>query len=173
MQEKKALIISGDNVEDSELFYPLYRLREAGFAVDVAAPQAGQITGKHGIAFQADLGVDDVESARSRGYSLLVLPGGKAPAALRAIPKVIDIVNDFASSGIPIAAVCHGPQILISAGLLQGRHATCYKTVVDELKEAGAVYEDKSVVVDGQFITSRQPDDLPDFMREVLKKVGA
>lgn len=96
-----------------------------------------------------------------------------APATLRTLPKVIDIANDFASSGIPIAAICHGPQILITARLLRGRHATCYKTVVDELKDAGALYEDKSVVVDGQFITSRQPDDLPDFMREVLKKVGA
>uniref|UniRef100_I2Q0X9 Intracellular protease, PfpI family n=1 Tax=Desulfovibrio sp. U5L TaxID=596152 RepID=I2Q0X9_9BACT len=173
MQAKKALIVSADNVEDSELFYPLYRLREAGFTVDLAAPKAGQITGKHGIAFAANLAVDDVESAGSCGYSLLVLPGGKAPATLRTMPKVIDIANDFASSGIPIAAVCHGPQILITARLLRGRHATCYKTVVDELKEAGALYEDKSVVVDGQFITSRQPDDLPDFMREVLKKVGA
>jgi len=172
MQAKKALIISADGFEDSELLYPLYRLREAGFHVDVAAPAAGTITGKHGYAVTANLGVDAVESAGSCGYSLLVLPGGKAPAALRAIPKVIDIATDFASSGIPTAAICHGPQILVTARLLRGRHATCYKTVADELKEAGAIYEDTSVVVDGQLITSRMPDDLPDFMREVMKKVG-
>ncbi len=172
MQDKKALIVSADNFEDSELFYPLYRLREAGFSVDVAAPKAGTISGKHGIGVAANLSVDDVESAGSCGYKLLVLPGGKAPATLREIPKVIDIVNDFASSGIPIAAICHGPQILAKARLLQGRHATCYKSVVDEIKAAGAIYEDKPVVVDGQLITSRQPEDLPDFMREVLKKAG-
>ena len=102
MNAKKALIISADNFEDTELLYPLYRLREAGFVVDVAAPKAGTITGKHGYAVTANLGADEVASAGSCGYALLVLPGGQAPAALRTIPKVIDIVSDFASSGIPM-----------------------------------------------------------------------
>jgi len=172
MQAKKALIISADLFEDSELLYPLYRLQEAGFQVDVAAPDAGTITGKHNYAVTANLAVDAVESAGSYGYSLLVLPGGKAPAALRDLPKVIDIVNDFASSGIPMAAICHGPQILVTARLLRGKRATCYTTVADELREAGALYEDAPVVVDGNLITSRIPADLPDFMREVMKKVG-
>ncbi|MHC1789087.1 type 1 glutamine amidotransferase domain-containing protein [Solidesulfovibrio sp.] len=172
MSSKKALIISADAFEDSELLYPLYRLREAGFVVDVAAPTAGTITGKHGYAVAANLAVDAVESAGSCGYVLLVLPGGKAPATLRTLPKVIDIVTDFASSGIPMAAICHGPQILVTARLLRGKRATCYKTVAEELKKAGALYEDAPVVVDGPLITSRIPDDLPDFMREVMKKVG-
>ncbi len=172
MQAKKAIIISADLFEDSELLYPLYRLQEAGFQVDVAAPAAGAITGKHQYTVTANLAVDAVESAGSCGYSLLVLPGGKAPAALRGIPKVIDIVNDFASSGIPMAAICHGPQILVTARLLRGKRATCYTTVADELREAGALYEDAPVVVDGNLITSRIPADLPDFMREVMKKVG-
>ena len=172
MQAKKALIISADLFEDSELLYPLYRLQEAGFLVDVAAPAVGTITGKHNYAVTANLAVDAVESAGSCGYSLLVLPGGKAPAALRDIPKVIDIVNDFASSGIPMAAICHGPQILVTARLLRGKRATCYTTVADELREAGALYEDAPVVVDGNLVTSRIPADLPDFMREVMKKVG-
>ena len=172
MNAKKALLISADNFEDSELLYPLYRLREAGFHVDIAAPAAGTITGKHGYAVTANLAVDAVESAGSCGYTLLVLPGGKAPATLRTLPKVIDIVTDFASSGIPTAAICHGPQLLVTARLLRGKHATCYKTVADELREAGALYEDAPVVVDGPLITSRIPDDLPDFMREVMKMVG-
>lgn len=172
MNAKKALIVSADNFEDTELLYPLYRLQEAGFHVDVAAPAAGTITGKHGYAVTANLAVDAVESAGSCGYALLVLPGGKAPAALRTIPKVIDIATDFASSGIPMAAICHGPQILVTARLLRGRHATCYTTVAPELQEAGALYEDKPVVVDGNLVTSRVPSDLPDFMREVMKKVG-
>ncbi|WP_428558469.1 MAG: type 1 glutamine amidotransferase domain-containing protein [Solidesulfovibrio sp. DCME] len=172
MNAKKALILSADNFEDSELLYPLYRLREAGFQVDVAAPAAGTITGKHGYAVEANLGLEAVESAGSCGYSLLVLPGGKAPAALRTLPKAIDIVEDFASSGIPMAAICHGPQLLVTARLLRGRRATCYTTVADELREAGALYEDAAVVVDGNLVTSRMPGDLPDFMREVMKKVG-
>jgi protease I len=172
MPGKKALIISADAFEDSELLYPLYRLREAGFTVDVAAPKAGDITGKHGYAVSANLGVDAVASAASGGYALLVLPGGKAPAALRVIPEVIEIVKDFAAAGILIAAVCHGPQLLVTAGLLRGRRATCYRTVANELQEAGALYEDAPVVVDAAFITSRMPSDLPDFMREVMKKVG-
>lgn len=172
MQAQKALIVSADAFEDSELLYPLYRLREAGFVVDIAAPAAGTITGKHGYAVTANLAVDAVESAGSCGYSLLVLPGGKAPAALRTLPKVIDIATDFASSGIPTAAICHGPQILVTARLLRGKRATCYRTVADELKEAGALYEDSPVVVDGRLVTSRMPDDLPDFMREAMKLVG-
>lgn len=172
MQKKKALIVSADLFEDTELLYPLYRLQEAGFQVDVAAPAAGTITGKHNYAVTANLAVDAVESAGSCGYSLLVLPGGKAPAALRDIPKVIDIVNDFASSGIPMAAICHGPQILVTARLLRGKRATCYTTVADELREAGALYEDAPVVVDGNLVTSRIPADLPDFMREVMKIIG-
>ncbi|EPR44322.1 intracellular protease, PfpI family [Desulfovibrio sp. X2] len=173
MNDKKALIVSADNFEDTELLVPLYRLQEAGYHVDLAAPSKGKITGKHGYSVEANLGVEDVESAGSCGYSLLVLPGGKAPAALRVIPKVLDIARDFASSGAPIAAICHGPQILISAGLLQGRRATCYSSVVPELKEAGVNYEDKEVVVDGQFVTSRSPEDLPAFDREMMKKLGA
>jgi protease I len=172
MQAKKALIVSADLFEDSELLYPLYRLQEAGFQVDVAAPAAGTITGKHGYAVTANLSVEAVESAGSCGYSLLVLPGGKAPAALRTIPKVMEIATDFASSGIPMAAICHGPQILVTARLLRGKRATCYKTVAEELKEAGALYEDAAVVVDGNLITSRIPADLPYFMREVMQKVG-
>jgi protease I len=168
----KALIVTADMFEDSELLYPYYRLQEAGFQVDVAAPTAGEVTGKNGYKVAANLSLDDVESAGSCGYKLLVLPGGKAPAALRVLPKALDIARDFAGSGAPIAAVCHGPQVLVSAGLLRGRKATCYKTVAEELKEAGALYEDSEVVVDKNLVTARQPSDLPAFMREVMRMLG-
>ena len=168
----KALIVTADAVEDSELLYPYYRLQEAGYDVDVAAPKAGEVTGKHGYTVKANLSLDDVESAGSCGYKLLVLPGGKAPAALRQLPKALDIARDFASSGAPIAAICHGPQVLITAGLMRGRKATCYKTVAEELLAAGGLYEDTEVVVDKNLITSRQPSDLPAFMREVMRLLG-
>jgi len=104
-------------------------------------------------------------------YEILVLPGGAAPALVRKEPKALDIARSFFARNKPVAAICHGPQILISAGLLKGRHATCYKSVVDELKEAGALYEDMDVVVDVNLVTSRQPSDLPAFMREIMKQL--
>jgi protease I len=106
---------------------------------------------------------------RPEDYDILVLPGGKAPEAVRKEPAAMEICRDFFRKGKPVAAICHGPQTLITAGLLKGRHATCYRTVADELKAAGAIYEDKEVVVDGDLVTSRQPSDIPAFMRETMK----
>jgi protease I len=165
----KALIISADNFEDSELLVPFYRLKEAGVEVSVASLSRGAITGKHGYEVAVDKTLDEVNTD---DYSLLVLPGGKAPAAVRKEPKALEIARSFFAAGKPVTAICHGPQILISAGLLQGRRATCYRSVADELKEAGALYEDREVVVDANLVTSRQPADLPAFMRETMKQLG-
>lgn len=167
----RILIVTADGVEDMELFYPYYRLKEAGYEVDVAAPKGGEVTGKHGYALKANLSLDDVK-AGGHGYKMLLLPGGKAPAALRRIPKALDIAKDFAEAGLPMAAICHGPQVLITAGLLRGRKATSYKSVAGELKEAGASYQDSEVVVDKNLVTSREPKDLPAFMREVMRLLG-
>ncbi|MHB1215243.1 MAG: type 1 glutamine amidotransferase domain-containing protein [Thiobacillus sp.] len=161
----KALIISADHFEDSELMFPYYRLREEGLEVDVASISRGKIHGKHGYEVLVDKALRDVDP---KAYDLLVLPGGKAPATLRKEAAAIAIAEDFMRNNKPVAAICHGPQILISASVLQGRRATCYHSVADELKQAGALYEDQAVVVDGNLVTSRQPDDLPDFMREML-----
>jgi protease I len=162
----KALIISADHFEDTELLVPYYRLKEAGFEVDVASISRGKINGKHGYEVSVDKSLRDVNA---KDYDLLVLPGGKAPAALRKEPAALEIVKDFVRSNKPVAAICHGPQILVSAGVIQGRRATCYHSVAEELKEAGALYEDSEVVVDGNLVTSRQPSDLPAFMRETLR----
>ncbi len=105
-------------------------------------------------------------------YDFLILPGGKAPEEIRKVPKALEIAGDFFAKNKPVAAICHGPQILISAGLMKGRHATCYRSVAPEMKEAGADYEDKEVIVDGNLITSRQPSDLPAFMKEIIKKIS-
>lgn len=162
----KVLILSADNFEDTELLVPLYRLQEAGFGVDVAAAKKGPIQGKHGYEVQADLSFADVDPG---SYAALILPGGKAPAAIRNIPAAQAIASHFFASNKPVGAICHGPQTLISAGLMNNRRATCYRTVAKELQEAGALYEDCEVVVDGLLVTSRQPADLPAFMREVMR----
>jgi protease I len=162
----KALIISADNFEDSELLVPYYRLKEAGVEVDTASLNRGTIKGKHGYEVAVDKTFDEVNPD---DYEILVLPGGAAPAMVRKEPKALEIARSFFARNKPVAAICHGPQILISAGLMQGRRATCYRTVADELKKAGALYEDREVVVDANLVTSRQPDDLPAFMRETMK----
>jgi protease I len=166
----KALILSADNFEDSELLVPLYRLQEAGYAVDVASRARGSITGKHRYTVAVERSFVEIDPA---AYAVLVLPGGKAPAALRDEPTVQAIVRAFVDAGKPVGAICHGPQILISAGLLTGRRATCYRSVAAELQAAGAVYEDREVVVDGQLVTARQPGDLPAFMRELMRLLPA
>jgi protease I len=165
----KVLILSANDFEDTELLVPLYRLREAGYSVDIASLSREAIKGKHGYEVPVTKVFKDVVPAE---YGLLVLPGGKAPAAIRNDPAVQEIARSFFADGKPVAAICHGPQILVSAGLLKGRRATCYQSVTPELKEAGALYEDSEVVVDGQLVTSRQPEDLPAFDRELMRLIG-
>lgn len=162
----RALMISADNFEDTELLVPFYRLQEEGIEVDIASLAKGRIKGKHGYEVDVTKTLDQVSPD---DYDLLMLPGGKAPEAVRRQAKAVEIAKDFFRKQKPVAAICHGPQTLITAGLLKGRRATCYKTVAPEMKEAGARYEDREVVVDGNLVTSRQPSDLPAFMRETLK----
>jgi protease I len=164
----KALIVSADNFEDTELLVPYYRLKEAGVEVTVASLNRRTITGKHGYEVAVDKSLDEVNPD---DYAILVLPGGKAPEVVRKEPKALEIARDFFERNKTVAAICHGPQILVSAGLMQGRRATCYRSVADELKEAGALYEDRELVVDANLITSRQPEDLPAFMREIMKQI--
>ncbi|MRR38735.1 type 1 glutamine amidotransferase [bacterium] len=164
----RALIVSADQFEDSELLVPYYRLLEERIPVDVASIHRGAITGKHGYVVEADKSLVEVNP---EAYAVLVLPGGKAPAAIRKEPAALEICRSFCARNKPVAAICHGPQVLISAGLLAGRRATCYQSVADEMRQAGALYEDGEVVVDGNLITSRQPSDIPAFMREIMKKL--
>jgi protease I len=165
----KALILSADNFEDTELLVPYYRLLEAGYTVDVASDKREPIRGKHGYEVQVTKQFSEITPGE---YNVLILPGGKAPAAIRDNKSVQEIARSFMSEGKPVAAICHGPQILISAGLIRGRKATCYKTVVTELREAGAQYQDTEVIVDNNLITSREPIDLPAFNRELMKMLG-
>jgi protease I len=162
----KALIISADNFEDTELLVPYYRVKEEGIEVDIASMKKGKIKGKHGYEVEVDKTLKEVDPDE---YAVLILPGGKAPEAIRKEKDALEIAKDFFRKNKPVSAVCHGPQTLISAGLLKGRHATCYKSVAQEMKDAGALYEDKEVVVDGNLVTSRQPSDLPAFLRETIK----
>lgn len=161
-----ALIISADNFEDAELLVPYYRLKEEGIQVDIASVKKGKIKGKHGYEVEVDKTLKEVNPD---DYDILILPGGKAPETIRKEKEAITIAKHFFQKNKPVSAICHGPQTLISAGLLKGMHATCYKSVAQEMKDAGAIYEDREVVVDKNLITSRQPSDLPAFLRETMK----
>lgn len=164
----KALIISADNFEDSELLVPYYRLKEEGIEVDIASTKEGKIKGKHGYEVKVDKTLKEVSPDK---YDILILPGGRAPETIRKEKEAIEIAKHFFKNNKPVSAICHGPQALITAGVLKGRHATCYKSVAQEMKDAGAIYEDKEVVVDGNLVTSRQPSDIPAFMRETMKNL--
>lgn len=164
----KCLIISADNFEDLELLVPYYRMIEEGVETDIASISRGKIKGKKGHEVEANKTFEEINP---EDYDILIIPGGKAPEAIRLNPVVQKIAKYFFEQDKLIAAICHGPQVLISAGLMKGKHATCYPGVVEELKNAGVIYEDKEVVVDKNLITSRKPSDLPAFIREIMIKL--
>lgn len=165
---KQILLITYDNCDDTECYYPLMRMREAGYAVTVASLEKKTIRGKHWFTVDADLLPQDIHPA---DYDALLLPGGTAPEKLRQSDAILSAVREILTAGKPVAAICHGPQLLISAGVLGGRHCTCYPGIRDDIVNAGALYEDAPVVIDGNLITSRRPDDLPDFMRAFIRAV--
>ncbi len=174
MSTLRAVILTADAFEDMELFFPYFRLLEEGVEVDVVAPQAGVIRGEHGYSMKVTKTIADIDPQQ---YDLLVVPGGfpdGAPATVRKIKKAQDVARSFFARNKPVASICHGPWLLVSADLVRGRHLTSYwhDGVPEEIKAAGGIYEDKDVVVDGNLVTSRWPMDLPAFVREMLKLIG-
>jgi len=165
-KNEKVIIITADNTEDTEFFYPYYRLTEEGYTVDVVTPKGGKFTAKHGLGLKVTRAIDDVKPA---DYALVYIPGGKAPQELRKNDKVIAFIKEFAASGKPIAAICHGPQVLATAGLLKGKHVAAWPEIADEMKEAGAIFVNEALVEDGQFITGRMPGDLHRHLFGVLQ----
>jgi protease I len=157
-----------DNIyEDLELWYPKLRLVEAGAAVVVAGPEAGKTyEGKNGYPCVADAAIAEMSA---RDFDGLVVPGGFMPDKLRRDPHVLQLVRDFAQAGKPVAAICHGGWIPISAGVYRGVRVTGSAGIKDDLINAGAIWEDAPVVVDRHFISSRKPDDLPEFCRAILR----
>lgn len=165
-KDAKVLMITGDKVEDIEFFYPYYRLTEEGYVVDVATEKGGKFEGKHGLGLKNTKSVDNVNA---EDYALLYLPGGKAPEALRENSRVLSLVKEFGHNGKPVAAICHGPQILITAGLVQGKRVAAWPELRDEIEEAGVIFVDEALVIDGQYITARMPGDLPRHLAGVLE----
>jgi protease I len=171
MNTGKIALLLGEGFEDSEFRVPYERLREAGYAVEIIGTKAGaELRGYRGKEkARVDRGIDEV---RPEDYQSLLIPGGQSPDHLRADPRFVEFVKGFDATGRPLAAVCHGPQLLLSAGLVRGRTLTAWKTVQEDLRQSGAKVVDKPVVIDRNWITSRQPEDLEEFSRALLRALG-
>lgn len=163
---KSILILTADDTQDLEFFYPYYRFIEEGYHVDVATPRGGAFQGKQGMGLKQTKAVADVAESH---YDLLYIPGGKAPARLKENELALELTRHFADSGKPIAAICHGAQVLAAAEIIGGIRIAAWPDVEEEVQEAGARYTNEPVVVDGQFITARWPGDLPAHMQSVLQ----
>ncbi|MGH2705929.1 MAG: type 1 glutamine amidotransferase domain-containing protein [Actinomycetota bacterium] len=167
LRGRRAVVLVGPMFEDVEATYPLYRLREAGADVTIGGARAGEIVkGKKGEELRVDAAASDLTADE---VDILVLPGGYGPDKLRANEDVLSLVREMHRQGKPIAFICHGGWIPASAGILPGRRATSYRSIADDLRNAGAIWEDAEVVVDGNLVSSRQPDDLPAFMRSLIE----
>jgi protease I len=163
-------ILTADRVEDVEFFYPYYRFVEEGYTVDVITPSGGALTGYKGMGLKETTALDQVDPA---DYDLLFIPGGLAPGELRRDPRALAFVQAVAGRGTTIGAVCHGPQVLVDAGLVAGRSMTSWHEVAPEITAAGGTYLDRALVEDGQFVTSRKPGDMPLEISRLLQRLTA
>jgi len=172
LKGKTIAILATNGVEQSELEKPREAFEQAGARTLLVAPHAGQIQSvshqQNGRKFAVDVELSD---ANPDGFDALLLPGGVAnPDTLRTIPEAVSLVRHFAEAGKPIAAICHGPWLLVEADLVRGRTLTSWPSLQTDLKNAGAIWVDREVVVDHGLITSRKPDDLPAFIAKSIEE---
>jgi len=169
MAAKKVAIMVDEMYQVLEVWYPYYRLKEAGLQVNLVAAEAKkEYHSKEGYPCLPDVSVKQVSAA---DYDCMVVPGGFAPDFMRRSADVIKFANDMVNAGKIIAAICHGGWLLCSTKIYKGKRATCFMAIKDDIINAGAAYVDAECVVDGNLITSRKPDDLPAFCTAILEKL--
>jgi protease I len=166
MSPGRIAILVENDYQDQEVWVPLYRLKEAGHRTVVLGTGAPQYKSKFGYPITADMAA---AQANSGDFNGVVIPGGWAPDRLRQDAGVLRLVRDLDRDGRMIAAICHAGWVLASAGVVRGRKVTCFQAIKDDLVHAGAVVVDEEVVRDRNLITSRKPDDLPAFCREMVR----
>ncbi len=165
-KKKKVILFVEEMFNDHEFWYPYYRLKEAeAEVVVVGSGNATKYTGKWGTVASVDAAAQDIKADDFDG---IIIPGGYAPDHMRRYPGMLDLVRQVFESGKLVAAICHAGWVLASAGILKGRKVTSFFAIRDDLVNAGAEWVDQEVVVDGNLITSRTPDDLPVFMKTIL-----
>lgn len=170
---KRIAILATDGFEEVEFTSPIKALKEEGFEVDVISEKSGKIKAWDKTQWGAEYDVDKtLDQVSAKQYNALVLPGGVMnPDTLRTNDDALIFVRDFFKQKKPVAAICHAPQLLISADVVKGRTLTSYKSIKDDLQNAGALWVDKEVVVDEAFVTSRNPDDLPAFNAKMIEEI--
>jgi protease I len=164
--DARILMIATDGYEDSELLEPRRILRERGADVTLASLEKGEIKGDKAASVEVDRTIDEIEADE---YDALVLPGGtKNPDKLRMDQRVVATIRAFAEAGKPVAAICHGPWLLVEADIVRGRTVTSWPSIRTDLRNAGAEVIDQEVVIDGNIVTSRKPEDIPAFTEAVI-----
>jgi protease I len=171
---KKVAILVANGFEQVELTEPKRALEEAGATVSIVSPESGKVKGWKSTDWGDELTVDvPLEQVQADDFDALVLPGGVMnPDKLRRNEWALRFVRAFFETGKPVAAICHGPWTLIDAGIVEGRTMTSYPSIQTDLKNAGAHWVDKEVVVDNGLVTSRSPDDLPAFNRKIVEEIA-
>ncbi len=170
LKGKRVAMVLARNFEDIEATDPKDYLEQRGAKVTVIGLDSNPIEGKKGAVLKPDTTFDQTSVAE---YDALVIPGGGSPEQLRINDAAVSFTRDFVESGKPVASICHGPQLLISAEVVRGRTLTCVATIRDDVKNAGANYVDDALVTDGNLITSRVPKDLPQFNEAVAESLAA
>ena len=166
LKGKKAIVLAEDTYQELELWYPFYRLKEEGAEVKIiGSGDRSTFVSKLGYPVTADASAEAVDMT---DYDAIIIPGGYAPDRMRRHPPMVKLVRDACDQDKVIGAICHAGWMLISANILKGKKATCFSAIRDDLVNAGAKYLDQEVVRDGNLITSRTPDDLPAFCREII-----
>ena len=169
---KHVAMVLAKNFEDIEATSPKEHLEGLGMTVTVIGVDAAAIEGKKGATLTPDLTFADLTPEQEADFDALVIPGGGAPENLRIVDEAVAFTRRFVESGKPVASICHGPQLLISADVLRGRTLTAVNKIRDDIKNAGGNYVDRDVVVDGNLISSRVPADLPAFNRAIETALG-
>jgi len=171
---KTVAILTENGFEEVELTSPKKALEDAGATVHIVSPQKGKVKAWNHDHWSIELSVDkNVSDVKAEDYDALMLPGGVLnPDKLRRNKEAVEFAKDFLETGKPVAAICHGPQLLIETDLLEGRDMTSYPSVQTDLKNAGANWHDREVIVDNGLVTSRSPEDLKAFNEKMIEEIA-
>lgn len=166
---KRVAVLVEQLYQEMEVWYPVYRLREAGCVVELVGPEAGKTyVSKLGYPAKATLSAKD---AKGDDFAAVVIPGGFSPDYIRRNADLLRLVREVYAAGKPVAAICHGPWVLCSTTALKGRRVTCFHSIKDDVTNAGGTYVDEEVCIDGNVITSRTPEDLPAFVVAIIEQM--
>lgn len=174
LKGKHIAVLATDGFEQSELEKPVKALKDAGADVDIVSLKSGSIKGWDQKDWGDSVKVDKtLDEARPADYDALVLPGGQInPDKLRMEPKAVQFASEFVRAGKVVGAICHGPWLLVEADAVRGKNVTSWASLKTDIRNAGGHWEDAEVVIDGNLVTSRNPDDLPAFNKTLIEKIG-